>query len=145
MLLPLALIGFVGKAILYKNDILHDFFLNTLFILLQLVCLTLYFSIKKKKLFNIVDTYMGLGDILFFIVVCAVFSPVNFIAFYFISMILTLTGVLLYNFFSSRPATDIPLAGSMAAVLLLIVVTTFIFPGINFYNDGLILNVIQLR
>lgn len=86
------------------------------------------------------DTYLGLGDILFLVVVCAVFSPVNFIMFYLCSMILTLVGVLLYNSFSGKPTKDIPLAGSMAAMLFVLVIITIAFPGINFYNDTLLLN-----
>ena len=140
-LIPLAFTGFVCKAVFYKNSVAHDFLFNAAFILLQLICLTVYFSVKNKKLLNIMDTYLGLGDILFLVVVCTVFSPVNFILFYLFSMILTLLGVLVYNSFSKKQTTTIPLAGSMAAILLVLVIITIAFPGLNFYNDSLVLNI----
>jgi hypothetical protein len=142
-LLPIAFVAFVCKALLYSNNLTNDFIFNFLFIALQLVCLTLYFSIKNKKMFNIIDTYLGLGDILFFIVLCTAFSPVNFIVFYFMSMILTLTGTLIYNFFSARRTSDIPLAGAMAATLLVAFITTLMVPGINFYDDVFLLTIMQ--
>lgn len=140
-LIPLAFTGFVCKAVFYKNSVAHDFLFNVAFILLQLICLTVYFSVKNKKLLNIMDTYLGLGDILFLVVVCTVFSPVNFILFYLFSMILTLLGVLVYNSFSRKQTNTIPLAGSMAAMLLVLVIITIIFPRLNFYNDSLVLNI----
>lgn len=140
-LIPLAFAGFICKAVIYENNMMHDFLFNAAFVVLQLVCLTLYFSLKNRKFLNILDTYLGLGDILFLIVVCAVFSPVNFILFYLCSMIMTLVGVLLYNFFSGKPTKDIPLAGSMAAMLFVLVIMTIVFPGINFYNDTLLISI----
>jgi hypothetical protein len=140
-LIPLALTGFVCKAVFYQNNVVHDFLFNASFILLQLICLTIYFSVKNKRFLNILDTYLGLGDILFLVVVCTVFSPVNFILFYLCSMILTLIGVLLYNSFATKRTADVPLAGSMAAILLVLVIVTIVFPGINFHNDTLFLTI----
>jgi hypothetical protein len=142
-LIPLSFAGFAYKASLYKDSSIADFLLNTGFILLQLICITIYFSIKNKKFLNIIDTHLGLGDILFFVVICTVFSPLNFIAFYMISMISTLLAIIAYNLFSSRQTKDIPLAGAMAGALIILMITTWAIPGIDFYNDGYLLNIIR--
>jgi low temperature requirement protein LtrA len=142
-LIPLLFAGFVYKASLYKDSALTGFLFNAAFIVLQLICLTLYFSIKNKRFLNIIDTHLGLGDVLFFLVVCTVFSPLNFIAFYVCSMIITLVAVIAYNLFSSRQTKDIPLAGAMAGALMILLLTTIAMPGVDFYNDGYLLNIIR--
>lgn len=91
---------------------------------------------------NIVDTYLGLGDVLFLIVICTVFSPVNFILFYLLSMIVTLTGVLIYNVVSTKKTNDIPLAGAMAGMLLILLISK---PGIDLYNDAYFLNMLHIQ
>ncbi|HSH65967.1 MAG TPA: hypothetical protein VLB84_09255 [Bacteroidia bacterium] len=141
-LIPAAFIGFICKALLHSIPIVHTFLINTAFILIQLVCLTLYFSLKNKKMLNIVDTYLGLGDVLFLIVICTVFSPVNFILFYLLSMIVTLTGVLIYNVVSTKKTNDIPLAGAMAGMLLILLISK---PGIDLYNDAYFLNMLHIQ
>jgi hypothetical protein len=142
-LIPLSFAGFAYKAFIYKDSIVTGFLFNTLFIMLQLICLTVYFSIKNKKFHNIIDSYLGLGDVLFFIVLCVVFSPLNFIAFYMSSMVITLLTIIVYNFFSSRQTKAIPLAGSMAAALILLIICTWALPDVDFYNDSYLLNFLQ--
>jgi hypothetical protein len=142
-LIPLSFAGFAYKASLYKENTLSVFLFNTAFIVLQLICLTIYFSIKNKKFFNIIDTYVGLGDVLFFIVLCTVFSPLNFITFYVCSMVVTLLAIIAYNLFSARQTKDIPLAGAMAGALMILIIITRMVPGVDFYNDGYLLNIIR--
>jgi hypothetical protein len=142
-LIPLSFAGFACKAILYKEYELSVFLFNSAFIVLQLICLTIYFSIKNKKLMNIIDTHIGLGDVLFFIVVCTAFSPLNFITFYVCCMIVTLVGIIAYNFFSSRQTKDIPLAGAMAFTLMILIITNWTVPGVDLYNDTYLLNLMH--
>ncbi|MGQ0827052.1 MAG: hypothetical protein ACT4ON_01530 [Bacteroidota bacterium] len=138
MLIPLTLAGFTYKAM--NGDILlKNVLLNIAFIVIQLLMLTIYMSIKNKKPVNIINTYLGLGDILFFLVICVAFSPINFIAFYLSSMITTLIGVIIYNRFSNKQTKDIPLAGAMATGTIVLMV----FPGLNFYNDVFLLEIVR--
>ena len=122
---------------------LNGFLFNAAFIMVQLICLTIYFSIKNKKFQNIIDSYLGLGDVLFFVVVGTVFSPLNFIAFYLCSMIVTLLAIIAYNSFSSKQTKDIPLAGAMAAALMILLFITWAVPGVDLYNDGYLLNILH--
>lgn len=142
-LIPLALTGFVYKAFLSGDFAWKDFLLNVGFVLIQLLLLSLYFSLKNKRLINIVDRYLGLGDILFFIVLCAVFSPVNFILFYLFSLTITLMSIVIYTVISRHQTPAIPLAGAMAALLILLLLTNLVFPQFNLYNDHSLLTILD--
>jgi len=144
VLIPLILAGFIYKAMEYKNILMTDVLLNISFIAIQLLLLTIYISIKNKKPVNIVNTYLGIGDILFFLVICVAFSPINFIAFYILSLVFTLAAIIIYNRFSGKQTKEIPLAGSMATVLIFLLITTEILPGMDLYNDGYLLNIINI-
>lgn len=136
ILIPLILSAFIYRGLVYENMLLKDVLLNIAFVSIQLLLLTIYMSIKNKKPVNIVNTYLGLGDVLFFAVICAAFSTLNFIVFYLLSMITTLISMVLYNILSKKKSNDIPLAGGMAGVLIVLM----LIPGINFYDDGYFLD-----
>ncbi len=111
------------------------FLVNFGFISLQLVCLTIYFSIKNRKFTNIVNSYLGIGDILFFFVLCPAFSPINFILFYLGSLILILIGFIFYTSLKKEANKEIPLAGAMALGLIVCYGYKYLNEGCNFYRD----------
>ena len=124
--IPLVLLFFFfgWKALLAmdSDSLFFNVAVNTGFIVFQLIVLTLWMSIRNKKWINIIDTYLGLGDILFFIALTTAFAPVQFIVFYSASLFITLCGVLTGRLLSKRTNPEIPLAGSMAAVLMICIV-----------------------
>ncbi len=79
----------------------------------QLVLLSAYFSIKEKRFINIINTKIGLGDVLFFIAICMAFSTLNFILFLFVSLVFSLMLAILLNQ-KTRLQSRIPLAGYMS-------------------------------
>ena len=113
---------------------LFSFLLNVIMVLLQLLLLSLYFSIKERKLINIADSYLGWGDILFLFNLCFLLSPVNFILFYLVSLLVTITSYLIYNAFvnSSKP---IPLAGLQALIFTIVYIIDLSSPNIVLLND----------
>ncbi|MGZ6519676.1 MAG: hypothetical protein ACXVED_18980, partial [Bacteroidia bacterium] len=118
ILIPLLLTGFLLRG-LHSEKIqmlLNGSLINIGFVLIQLFLLTIYFSVRNKKLLNIINTYLGLGDILFFIVSCAAFSPLNFILYHISAMIFSLAGVIIYSRISRKEIREIPLAGTMSCV-----------------------------
>ena len=54
-------------------QIWKQFLFNLLFLIIQLLLVMLYFALKKRRLVNILDTYIGLGDMLFFALVALLF------------------------------------------------------------------------
>jgi len=106
--------------------------------------LTIYISIKNKKFINVINSSLGLGDVLFFVVVCVAFSAINFILFYVMSLLFTLVGFIAYNTLVKKSVKEIPLAGAMAMVMITLIVLNQWMPQFNFYNDdyitGLLIN-----
>ena len=91
---------------------------NLFFIAVQIIFLSLYFSLKHGEWINITQSYLGIGDIVFFIPLCFLFSPVHLILFFIGSLLLSLLGSSLYPIFSGKKLATIPLAGCMALVLI---------------------------
>lgn len=127
-------------SMLGVNVLLSNTGINFSFVVLQYGLLSLYFSIKNKHLVNIIDQYIGLGDVLFFVVLCFAFSPVNYIAFYFGTTIFTLIAVLAYNVFSKKSSAQIPLAGIQSAWMAVLLMFNSLWRTVPFYNDLTILS-----
>ncbi len=133
VLIPLAFIAFIAKGVRsIDNEVMvKNTVLNFAFIAIQILFLTLYMSIKNKRPVNILNEYIGLGDVLFFVVLCTAFSPINFILFYLLSTIITLILAIGYRTLSKKELSEIPLAGAMASILMVLMV----IPQLDFYDD----------
>ncbi len=118
--------------------ILTNTAINLIFILIQFLILTIYFSLKNKKFLNIIDNYIGIGDLLMFIVLSCCFAVFNFIVFIILSLSLLL---LIYTFgilFKKIENKKIPLAGFLAVVFVIFDITLRIL-GYNFFSDNLLM------
>jgi hypothetical protein len=133
VLLPLLFTVLVLMAAQHFNwkDASKNFGINASFLLLQFVLLSVYFSIRKKKLTNIFDSMIGWGDILMLLVLCMAFSPMNFIFFYLSSLIFSVVFFLIIRLKNNT----VPLAGMQSALLLLVWICNLTIPGIDIYND----------
>jgi hypothetical protein len=109
---------------------------NTILVCLQLGVTTLYFSARGRKLVNIFSSHLGIGDFIFFIVITFSFSPLNFIIFFVLSGLVILV---FYTPFKKRVL--IPYAGWLSVFLFLILILSFIFKGIQPYNDYFLLDI----
>lgn len=146
ILIPLIFLALIFKATqsITIDNLITNTLLNLTFITIQLLLLTIYMSIKNKKMVNILQQHIGLGDLLFFVVLCLAFSPVNFIVFYILSLIATLAGCIIYvTMFSKKEMKEIPLAGGMASVLVFVLLLNKIVTHLNFYDDSNLLNIIS--
>jgi len=112
-------------AYLYSNTPTSDVLANFSFLFLQIVGLTAYFSIKNKRLVNIIDTQIGLGDLLFFIPLCLLFKPTLLLAFFVISLTVSLFGFLIIQKFWLKKLETIPLAGCMSIFLIIFLLLEF--------------------
>ncbi len=93
----------------------------------------------RKKVFNPLISHIGAGDLLFFPVLCASFSPLNFILFFVMALALVL--VIKPVFFRLQGA--FPLAGSMAVLFAAVLVVTEIM-AFNLFNDNAVIHFIVL-
>jgi hypothetical protein len=57
------------------------FIYNIGYLLLLFILLTIYFSFKNRKLENILDRYLGWGDVLVLIALCSAYIPIRFVLF----------------------------------------------------------------
>src|SRR4030042_6140630 len=124
----------MGILKIEAREYLINILLNFLIVLILLTLSTVYFSIKKRKPENIIDRYFGMGDFLFIIILCTVFSPVNFILFLTGSFLLIL---LLYPIVAilKYSIRQIPLAGLMALLLIAVMVTDMLIGRIDLLSN----------
>lgn len=112
---------------------------NIFFVTLKIILLSIYFSLKHKRQINIFRYYLGIGDLVFFLPLCLLFSPINLIAFFIFSLLLSLSGFTLFNSISKNKSETVPLAGCMA-ISLCLVLSISIFFEFNLYDDSWYLN-----
>lgn len=87
---------------------------NTGFLIVLLLGLTLYLSLKEQRLVNITDGYFSAGDILFLVAMIPLFTFQWFVIFFTFGTILTLVFHLIASMI--KPQKTIPYAGYMAIV-----------------------------
>ncbi|NBG64763.1 hypothetical protein [Acidiluteibacter ferrifornacis] len=123
-------------------EIVKNVAISTLFVVVNLMIVSLYFSLKEKKWINIFKQHFGLGDFLFFLAITPVFSPLNFVLFFVISLILIgLLHAILITF-GQLAITTVPLAGWLSVLLVIaLLLNAFLF-NINPLNDDLLINYI---
>mgnify|MGYP001615968625 CR=1 FL=1 len=125
---------------LEAGEWLKYFGINFLFIGIQFFILTVYFSVKNKKITAVINKSLGLGDALFFAVMSAAFVPVVFIFFYTLSLSLTLIAYLIWKIISQRTRKEIPLAGSMGVQYIFLISLHYFYPSISQYDDNWIIS-----
>lgn len=94
--------------------------LNCCFLILTLVLLTAYMSIKNKQILNPFRHYFGLGDFLFFISISPLFVTYNYILGFIFSMVFSIFLQLI--FVKLMRIKTVPLAGFSALFLAFIII-----------------------
>ena len=122
--LLLVIVALIINYLDFKLNFTHMLY-NVLFVGLNILGLFLYFSIKEKRLYNPVDTMLGLGDILFFLAIAPLFSLQAFIVFFVSGLIFSLGIHLITNMF--KTIETIPLAGYLSIFLGLNLGLKFLF------------------
>lgn len=118
---------------------------NLIFIVIQFLLITVYFSLKNKKLINISTNYLGWGDIIFLLVISFSFSPLNYLFFYITSLCLIVTVSLIFHFKSKNDPIKIPLAGLQSAYLILLSFAGIFHKNIDLQNDDFLLHLICMN
>jgi len=98
---------------------------NMAFVAINMIGIVLYFSIKSKQLINPIDNVIGLGDVIFFIVITPLFSLKPFILFFIIGLLFSLITHLIYSAF--KKSENIPLAGYLSIFLVVHLVVKNVF------------------
>jgi len=132
ILFPLAAVLSVinSQYIISLNELVLHFFVNVLVVGVLVICLIGYIYLRFKDSGTRLWNYLGLGDVLFFLVIACSFSSINFILFTILSLIL----VILASLFQSSKMRTVPLAGYQALCLILFLIIQRIF-SLNSFND----------
>ncbi len=112
VLFPLVLVGAI--ALNWDNLNWETMALNLGFLLVLLLGLTLYLSVKFGEFVNITNDFFSIGDILFLVAMIPLFSFHWYILFFTIGTMLTLVFHVIATVL--KPQKSIPYAGYMALV-----------------------------
>jgi hypothetical protein len=147
IIIPILAILFFFKEIQFVNFnfIFHKFLKNLSFLSIQFAALTFYFSIVNRKFVNVIDSYIGLGDILFMIVLCLNFSFISYVFFILGSLVIS---VLVYSFLlltKKNQKKEIPLAGIMSLLLAFVLMSDQLFKENIFYSPQAVISYFNLQ
>lgn len=117
-----------------------NLFTNIGFVFLQLMLLSIYFSVKERRLVNIFAHHFGVGDLLFLLSVTVYFSLFNYILFYVTSLVMVIVFTLILNQLVKKTNPKIPLAGEQALLLVLFMAIDWLNSTINFSTDLWVVN-----
>ena len=96
----------------YFSELNNSFLLNILsnifFLCIQLFLVSLFFLIKEKR-FNIINSKIGIGDIILFLVISVRFSFKSYTIFYIFTLILSIFLSLVLDKLSSKHLKSVPL------------------------------------
>ena len=140
---PLLLILFiVSDLVNHKSfgDLWPSVLLNLGFLVLQLLIITCWFSLKEKRWVNISMDLLGWGDILFLVSISFYLSFVNFLFFHIVSLLLALTGWLIWQLFANQKSKHIPLAGMQAVVFAVFLSSDWWLLHVDTTNDTWLLH-----
>ena len=112
---------------------------NIIFLLSQFFMLTLYFSLKQRRWVNITAKYLGWGDILFLLTLGFYLSPLNYLMFYVLSLIVVLLVTLLLAKVTGRVSLQIPLAGLQSVMFAFLFVADWSSKVMNLQSDDWII------
>lgn len=132
IIIPVLLILLLKYTTKLVDPVIHIQYIltNLLFVFVEffiLYILKINFSNDKKSLF---DTWIGLGDLLFIILLALTFSPNNFLIFLITGLIIALFFYYIFRMFY-RDTSTIPLAGILSIELILVLIISEIFPPLN--------------
>ncbi len=140
-IIPLLFVVFTVKAILKidVDELLIYFGINSLIVCTNLLGVCIMVSLKEKKITNILNTYLGLGDVLFFLLITIVFSPLNFFIFFMGSVLVCSIVYGLMLLINKKKQLPFPLAGAMSLMLIAASIIEYLNSSIHFYQDYLFL------
>jgi hypothetical protein len=124
------------------QDFIKSVLINLAFIVIQLVVLTAYFSLKSGRWVNITARLLGLGDILFLGCMALYLPVLNFLFFYLASLVAVLLFWGIWQRVSVTKNKYIPLAGLQSFMVLVLLAGDWWCCSFNLTDDTWLLNLI---
>jgi hypothetical protein len=143
---PVLLVLFIAAGILQYRSftaIGETAFINCVFLALQFLLVSLYFSLKNRKWVNVTTGLLGWGDILLLLSVAFYLSVLNFLLFYMVSLIGALLTWLIWQAIADQKDKHIPLAGLQAIFLGAFLTVDWFRIHLNLTDDAWISNLMH--
>lgn len=121
------------------REIAYTIAINGSFLIMNLVAISIYFSIKHKKWITVTDVYIGKADIILLLILTASFSPLWYLFFFTGSVAATLLYAILSRLFVKSSKSEIPMAATTSICFILVSILKYCIPGFSLYNDSWIL------
>lgn len=115
-------------SVLSMDQLLENAKVNYILLLLQFSVLWLWICFRSRTFVNIINTHIGLGDILLLFCLAPAFSPVNFILFYTVGAVIAMTFQVIVKLRKNQSENKIALAGMLGLPLLLMCAIRLIEP-----------------
>jgi hypothetical protein len=136
---PVLAIGLVALRIqevgLSVTELMYSAGATLVFLTLQLVLVTAYFSIKHKRITNITEGLLGWGDVLLLVSLTLYLPLLNFIMFYMGSLIIILLLWLVGRKSALVKQQTVPLAGLQAIAFVCLLTYSWLNPALSLVND----------
>jgi hypothetical protein len=145
LLFPVLTVLFIIMHLLQHRlftDEWQPILMNTAFLALQFLIVSVYFSIKNNQWVNITTGLLGWGDMLFLLSTAFYLSVLNFLFFYIISLITVLLTWVLWQATAKEKNKQIPLAGLQALILSVFLAGDWWFKLFDLTNDDWLLHLI---
>lgn len=138
-LFPIVFILGIIQVVL-ANEYWTEVLMSLSFVMIIFLSLTIYYSIKYRKLHVIIDQELGLGDVLFLLILPLFMSSIYFLTFFVLS---NLVAVMVFGLILIKERNRIPLAGVQALMLALVLLLTSAL-NLSLYDSQLILSLVSL-
>ncbi len=145
VLFPVLLILFIIMHLLQHHlftDTWQPVLINSTFLVMQFLIVSVYFSIKNKQWVNITNSFLGWGDMLFLLSTAFYLSVLNFLFFYITSLIAVLLMWILWQAIAKEKNKQIPLAGLQALIFSVFLTCNWWFNSFDLTNDDWLLHLI---
>lgn len=121
------------------NQIFESAGINLVFLGVQMLAVSAYFSIKNKRWVKITTALLGWGDVLLLLCLTVCFSVLNYLLFYVMSLLLSLMTWMILKAVNLVKSQHIPLAGFQSIVLVLLFISAWWVWPLNLNSDAWLL------
>ncbi len=136
--IALAFLGVLGLAYMEAKLNWVNILVNISFVAIQVIFISLYLMLKRKSIRDIFKNYIGVGDIVFWIIPAFYLDPIVYVfyALFCYLSILIVFGVIMAI---RKRSVTVPLAGFMAMVLGLYIACEWYGISVGYWINGLII------
>jgi hypothetical protein len=126
------------------SEYLDNIKINLVCTILVFSLLTILISLKNRKLVNITKSHFALGDLLFYVTCCFLFSFLNYFIFFFLlTPLLIIISIIIVKALRKDFNDQIPLAGIQSGILMLFFIAQIFSDYIRLNKDYQLMNLLH--